>query len=144
PGRAGPRGRLAQRGTDRARRPGCDAVRVQRLLGAPRVRLARARRQHRWVAPAGRHQPRIAAGHRLRVGRGPGGRGTDASRRGPLCGRPGGAPGDRHGDAREVELMDAERKRMENAGHPENGWHEASPWYEWGPYLAERAWGSVR
>src|SRR4029079_19477960 len=30
------------------------------------------------------------------------------------------------------------------AGHPENGWHEASPWYEWGPYLAERAWGSVR
>ena len=40
--------------------------------------------------------------------------------------------------------MDAERKRMENAGHPENGWREASPWYEWGPYLAERAWGGVR
>jgi Mannosylglycerate hydrolase MGH1-like glycoside hydrolase domain len=37
-----------------------------------------------------------------------------------------------------------ERARMEDAGHPENGWHEASPWYEWGPYLAERAWGSVR
>ena len=38
----------------------------------------------------------------------------------------------------------AERKRMEDAGHPENGWVEASPWYEWGPYLSERAWGSVR
>jgi Mannosylglycerate hydrolase MGH1-like glycoside hydrolase domain len=38
----------------------------------------------------------------------------------------------------------AERHRMEDAGHPENGWREASPWYEWGPYLAERAWGSVR
>jgi hypothetical protein len=33
---------------------------------------------------------------------------------------------------------------MEDAGHPENGWHEASPWYQWGPYLSERAWGSVR
>jgi hypothetical protein len=41
-------------------------------------------------------------------------------------------------------MTDAERKRMEDAGHPENGWREASPWYEWGPYLAERAWGSVR
>ena len=37
-----------------------------------------------------------------------------------------------------------ERERMADAGHPENGWHEASPWYEWGPYLSERAWGSVR
>ena len=33
---------------------------------------------------------------------------------------------------------------MADAGHPENGWHEASPWYDWGPYLSERAWGSVR
>jgi hypothetical protein len=39
---------------------------------------------------------------------------------------------------------DAEHKRMEQAGHPENGWREASPWYEWGPYLSERAWGGVR
>jgi hypothetical protein len=39
---------------------------------------------------------------------------------------------------------DPERVRMADAGHPENGWHEASPWYEWGPYLSERAWGSVR
>jgi len=41
-------------------------------------------------------------------------------------------------------VTDAERKRMADAGHPENGWSEASPWYEWGPYLSERAWGSVR
>ena len=41
-------------------------------------------------------------------------------------------------------MTDAEHKRMEDAGHPENGWREASPWYEWGPYLAERAWGGVR
>src|SRR4051812_45366217 len=33
---------------------------------------------------------------------------------------------------------------MDGAGHPEYGWREASPWYLWGPYLAERAWGSVR
>ena len=24
------------------------------------------------------------------------------------------------------------------------GPEEAGPWYEWGPYLSERAWGSVR
>ena len=36
-------------------------------------------------------------------------------------------------------MTDAEHKRMEQAGHPENGWREASPWYEWGPYLSERA-----
>ena len=41
-------------------------------------------------------------------------------------------------------MSGAERARMADAGHPENGWHEASPWYEWGPYLSERAWGSVR
>ena len=41
-------------------------------------------------------------------------------------------------------MTGAERKRMEDAGHPENGWREASPWYEWGPYLSERAWGGVR
>jgi Mannosylglycerate hydrolase MGH1-like glycoside hydrolase domain len=43
-----------------------------------------------------------------------------------------------------VTTPGAERKRMEDAGHPENGWREASPWYLWGPYLSERAWGSVR
>jgi hypothetical protein len=41
-------------------------------------------------------------------------------------------------------MTGAERARMADAGHPENGWNEASPWYRWGPYLSERAWGSVR
>ncbi|HTG40464.1 MAG TPA: glucosidase, partial [Methylomirabilota bacterium] len=33
---------------------------------------------------------------------------------------------------------------MEDSGRPEEGWNDASPWYAWGPYLSERAWGSVR
>ena len=41
-------------------------------------------------------------------------------------------------------MTGAERTRMADAGHPEKGWDEASPWYQWGPYVAERAWGSVR
>src|SRR5712671_5050566 len=41
-------------------------------------------------------------------------------------------------------MTGAEGKRMENAGQPEEGWNDASPWYAWGPYLSERAWGSVR
>jgi hypothetical protein len=38
----------------------------------------------------------------------------------------------------------AERQRMQDAGNPEEGLETASPWYRWGPYLSERAWGSVR
>ena len=38
----------------------------------------------------------------------------------------------------------AERKRMRDAGRPEEGLESASPWYRWGPYLSERAWGTVR
>src|SRR5215213_10464667 len=38
----------------------------------------------------------------------------------------------------------AERLRMADAGHLEEGLQTASPWYLWGPYLAERAWGTVR
>jgi hypothetical protein len=41
-------------------------------------------------------------------------------------------------------MTGVERARMADAGHPEEGWNEASPWYQWGPYLSERAWGSVR
>jgi hypothetical protein len=37
-----------------------------------------------------------------------------------------------------------ERRRMEHAGHLEDGLDTASPWYQWGPYVSERAWGSVR
>ena len=40
--------------------------------------------------------------------------------------------------------LDPERARMADAGHLEEGLESASPWYLWGPYLAERAWGSVR
>ncbi len=38
----------------------------------------------------------------------------------------------------------AELRRMETVGHPEEGLSDGGPWYRWGPYLAERAWGSVR
>ncbi len=37
-----------------------------------------------------------------------------------------------------------ERQRMEHAGRLEEGLDTASPWYQWGPYVSERAWGSVR
>jgi len=40
--------------------------------------------------------------------------------------------------------MDPERERMHDAGQPEQGLESASPWYRWGPYLSERAWGTVR
>jgi hypothetical protein len=40
--------------------------------------------------------------------------------------------------------VDAERARMADAGHLEEGLDTASPWYLWGPYLSERAWGTVR
>jgi hypothetical protein len=38
----------------------------------------------------------------------------------------------------------AERERVASFGHPEDGLFEATPWYHWGPYLSERAWGTVR
>ena len=38
----------------------------------------------------------------------------------------------------------AERERMRAAGNPEGGLESASPWYLWGPYVSERAWGTVR
>jgi len=38
----------------------------------------------------------------------------------------------------------AEHRRMETAAAPEADISDASDWYRWGPYLAERAWGSVR
>ena len=41
-------------------------------------------------------------------------------------------------------MTGAEAKRMEDPGRPEEGWNDASPRYAWGPYLSERAWGSVR
>jgi len=39
----------------------------------------------------------------------------------------------------------AEHARLAEAtGKAEDGLSDANPWYEWGPYLAERAWGTVR
>ena len=70
---------------------------------------------------------------------------TGLPRRGALHrdhGRPTSAG--RQGEGSGSMTVGAERARMADAGHPEEGWREASPWYQWGPYLSERAWGSVR
>ncbi len=40
-------------------------------------------------------------------------------------------------------MTSAERQRVESFGHPEDGLYEATPWHLWGPYLSERAWGTV-
>ena len=41
-------------------------------------------------------------------------------------------------------MTSVERARVESFGHPEDGLSESTPWYHWGPYLSERAWGTVR
>ncbi|WP_327001931.1 glucosidase [Dactylosporangium sp. NBC_01737] len=41
-------------------------------------------------------------------------------------------------------MSNAERERVASFGRPEDGLLDASPWYRWGPYLSERAWGTVR
>ena len=39
----------------------------------------------------------------------------------------------------------AEHRRLAEAtGRAEDDLFNANPWYEWGPYLSERAWGTVR
>src|SRR6478735_2295989 len=39
----------------------------------------------------------------------------------------------------------AEHRRLDEAtGRAEDDLFNANPWYEWGPYLSERAWGTVR
>jgi hypothetical protein len=40
--------------------------------------------------------------------------------------------------------VNAERERMATVGRPEDGLEYAGPWYTWGPYVSERAWGTVR
>ena len=38
----------------------------------------------------------------------------------------------------------AEHARLAQAtGRAEDDLFESNPWYEWGPYLSERAWGTV-
>ena len=41
-------------------------------------------------------------------------------------------------------MTSAERERVASFGHPEDGLFDSTPWYHWGPYLAERSWGTVR
>ncbi|MEZ5186834.1 MAG: hypothetical protein R2720_13915, partial [Candidatus Nanopelagicales bacterium] len=38
----------------------------------------------------------------------------------------------------------SEYERMKQAGGMAGGPEQAGPWYQWGPYLSERAWGTVR
>jgi hypothetical protein len=40
--------------------------------------------------------------------------------------------------------MTAEWERVADCGEIEDGPSRAGPWHRWGPYLSERAWGSVR
>ncbi|MGB8021824.1 MAG: hypothetical protein WCF04_11400 [Candidatus Nanopelagicales bacterium] len=41
-------------------------------------------------------------------------------------------------------MVGVERTRVDSFGNPEDGLFESTPWYHWGPYLSERAWGTVR
>ena len=41
-------------------------------------------------------------------------------------------------------MSSTEHRRLADAADPGDGLLHASPWYEWGPYLSERAWGTVR
>src|SRR5213083_2927298 len=41
-------------------------------------------------------------------------------------------------------MTSAERDRVQGFGRLEYGLRQASDWYLWGPYLAERQWGTVR
>ena len=52
---------------------------------------------------------------------------------------------DRNPDASNSQHQTAEHARLAEAtGAAEDDLFEANPWYEWGPYLSERAWGTVR
>jgi hypothetical protein len=48
-------------------------------------------------------------------------------------------------DADDTQILTAEHGRLAQAtGKAEDDLFSANPWYEWGPYLSERAWGTVR
>src|SRR4029453_19134620 len=117
---------------------------LQRLLGATRVRAGRAGRRRPGLASGRGNEPHVAGGRGVLLGCGAGGRRHQLRRCGAIRRRARGAPIAGRVIVEEDEVTSAERKRMEDAAHPENGWREASPWYAWGPYLAERAWGGVR
>ena len=107
--------------------------------------LRRARRHARRMAPHRGHDPGHTGRSRPDVHRGDAGHDAVLPRRGALD-RDHGRPTSARTPRRRIRVDDrgAERARMADAGHPEDGWREASPWYQWGPYLSERAWGSVR
>ncbi len=48
------------------------------------------------------------------------------------------------GPANTAAAATAEGARVAESGGMMYGPEEAGPWYEWGPYLSERAWGTVR
>src|SRR4051812_7853529 len=97
------------------------------------------------MAPDRRHQPRHSSRSRSDVRGSGSGHATDLPCGGSIRRDPRGTRAARDEVIdRAGRMTGAERTRMADAGHPEEGWDEASPWYEWGPYLAERAWGSVR
>ena len=52
--------------------------------------------------------------------------------------------GDTGMSARERPAPRSTARLAEATGRPEDDLFTANPWYEWGPYLAERAWGTVR
>ena len=48
-------------------------------------------------------------------------------------------------NADDTQILTAEHGRLAQAtGKAEDDLFSANPWYEWGPYLSERAWGTVR
>src|SRR5205814_1841718 len=47
-------------------------------------------------------------------------------------------------DAADRRTTAEHRRLAEATGRAEDDLFSANPWYEWGPYLSERAWGTVR
>ncbi|MCH9815138.1 MAG: glucosidase, partial [Actinomycetia bacterium] len=47
-------------------------------------------------------------------------------------------------DSKDDRPQTAEGLRMDQVRRLDEGPEEAGPWYKWGPYLSERAWGTVR
>src|SRR6476620_11217533 len=63
----------------------------------------------------------------------------------PLLPRTARHPGDNPMNADDQQIRTAERARLAEAtGRAEDDLFSANPWYTWGPYLSERAWGTVR
>ena len=115
-------------------RPGRAPPHLQRLLGAARLRAAASRDLDgdgwRRIVDTSLDAPDDIASRTTRRA----GAGRASYRAEPRSVVVPGAPGaaTRRGTRTEDEVSGAERKRMEDAGHPEKGWSEASPWYRVG------------